>query len=53
MELIAEILVNLAFLLIIFIIRWSRQHKEATVTILLFCLAFIDLLFILRYFGKF
>ena len=52
MEFLAEIIVNLIFLLAIYMIRWGKQHKEATVAILIIGLMIIDVLFVLRYFGK-
>lgn len=53
MELIAEILVNLIFMLVIFMVKWGKQHKEATVAILVVGLMIIDLVFVLEFFGVF
>ncbi len=52
MELLAEIIVNLVILLAIYLIQWGKQHKEATVTILIIGLIIVDVLFVLRHFGK-
>ena len=52
MELLAEIIVNLVILLAIYLIQWGKQHKEATVAILIIGLMIIDVLFVLRYYGK-
>ena len=51
MDFLAEILVNLVFMLVIFMVQWGKQHKEATVAILVVGLMIIDVVFVLKHFG--
>ena len=51
MELLADILVNLALLLGIYLLRWCRIHKEATLAIFVIIMMIIDIIFILWRFS--
>ena len=48
MELLADIVVNLALLLGIFLLRWCKVHKQATLAIFIII---IDVIFIIWRFG--
>ena len=51
MELLADIVVNLALLLGIFLLRWCKVHKQATLAIFIIIMMIIDVIFILWRFG--
>jgi hypothetical protein len=51
MELLADIVVNLALLLGIFLLRWCKIHKQATLAIFIIIMMIIDVIFILWRFG--
>ena len=51
MELFADIIVNLALLLGIFLLRWCKVHKQATLAIFIIIMMIIDVIFILWRFG--
>ena len=51
MELLADIVVNLALLLGIFLLRWCKIHKQATLAIFIIIMMIIDVVFILWRFG--
>ena len=51
MELLADIVVNLALLLGIFLLRWCKVHKQATLAIFIIIIMIIDVIFILWRFG--
>ena len=51
MELFADIIVNLALLLGIFLLRWCKIHKQATLAIFIIIMMIIDVIFILWRFG--
>ena len=46
MELLADIVVNLALLLGIFLLRWCKVHKQATLAIFIIIMMIIDVIFI-------
>lgn len=46
MELFADIIVNLALLLGIFLLRWCKVHKQATLAIFIIIMMIIDVIFI-------
>ena len=46
MELLADIVVNLALLLGIFLLRWCKIHKQATLAIFIIIMMIIDVIFI-------
>ena len=46
MELLADIVINLALLLGIFILRWCKVHKQATLAIFIIIIMIIDVIFI-------
>lgn len=46
MELLADIIVNLALLLGIFLLRWCKVHKQATLAIFIIIMMIIDVIFI-------
>ena len=46
MELLADIVVNLALLLGIFLLRWCKVHKQATLAICIIIMMIIDVIFI-------
>ena len=51
MELLADIVVNLALLLGIFLLRCCKVHKQATLAIFIIIMMIIDVVFILWRFG--
>ena len=51
MEFLLEIAANLFLLLGIFLIRWCRVHKQATLAILIILLMIVDVVFILWRFA--
>ena len=51
MELLADIVVNLALLLGLFLLRWCKVHKQATLAIFIIIMMIIDVIFILWRFG--
>ena len=51
MELLADIVVNLALLLGILLLRWCKVHKQATLAIFIIIMMIIDVIFILWRFG--
>ena len=51
MELLADIVVNLALLLGLFLLRWCKVHKQATLAIFIIIIMIIDVIFILWRFG--
>ena len=51
MELLADIVVNLALLLGLFLLRWCKVHKQATLAIFIIIMMIIDVVFILWRFG--
>lgn len=51
MELLADIVVNLALLLGIFLLRWCKVHKQATLAIFIIIMMIIDVIFIIWRFG--
>ena len=46
MELLADIVVNPALLLGIFLLRWCKVHKQATLAIFIIIMMIIDVIFI-------
>ena len=46
MELLADIVINLALLLGIFLLRWCKVHKQATLAIFIIIMMIIDVIFI-------
>ncbi len=51
MEFIVDVLLNLLLLLGLFMFRWCKAHKQATLAILVVIMMIIDVLFILWRFG--
>ncbi len=51
MELLADIVVNLALLLGLFLLRWCKVHKQATLAIFIIIMMIIDVIFIIWRFG--
>ena len=51
MEFLLEIIANVLLLLGIFLVRWCRVHKQATLAVLVVIAMIIDVIFILWRFG--
>ena len=51
MELLANIIANLLLLVGLFLVRWCRAHKQATLAIFVIIMMIIDVFFILWRFG--
>lgn len=51
MELLADIFLNLLLLLGLFLVRWCKVHKQATLAIFIIIVMIIDVIFMLWRFG--
>ncbi len=51
MELLADIVVNLTLLLGLFLLRWCKVHKQATLAIFIIIMMIIDVIFIIWRLG--
>ncbi len=51
MEFLLEIIANLLLLLGLFLFRWCRVHKQATLAMLVIIMMVLDVIFILWRFG--
>ncbi len=51
MELLADIFLDLLLLLGIYLVRWCKVHKQATLAIFVIMMMIIDVIFILWRFG--
>ena len=51
MDFLAEIIANVLLLVGLFLVRWCKVHKEATLAIFIIIMMIIDVFFILWRFG--
>lgn len=51
MDFIAEIIANVLLLAGLFLVRWCRAHKQATLAMFVILMMIVDVIFILWRFG--